>query len=177
MERHRFQDLSEGQVACLRLVYQHKSSKEIARELGISKDTVDQRVDRARKLIGASSRVEAARALAEWEAGYHRVVYDAPAIADPSPDPSLLSSANDGERQARSGMAVREAQAPYHASMSPPASMIGLPFPQRPGERNDLSFWQRLIWITLIAVAVPVLLGSLVTGLWALGQIASTLKA
>ena len=40
--------LSEGQKACLRLVDDHHTSKEIARILGISPFTVDQRLDAAK---------------------------------------------------------------------------------------------------------------------------------
>jgi DNA-binding CsgD family transcriptional regulator len=61
--------LSEGQKQCLRLVVHHHSSKEIARELGISPHTVDQRLKRAAALLQVSSRFEAARILSKAEAG------------------------------------------------------------------------------------------------------------
>lgn len=46
---------------CLRLAGRHYSSKEIARMLGISKHTVDQRLRYATQQMGATSRFEAAR--------------------------------------------------------------------------------------------------------------------
>jgi hypothetical protein len=46
---------------CLRLAGRHYSSKEIARMLGISKHTVDQRLRHATQKMGATSRFEAAR--------------------------------------------------------------------------------------------------------------------
>ena len=49
-------DLTEGQKACLRLVVQQQTSKEIARVLGISPFTVDQRLDAARRKLNAASR-------------------------------------------------------------------------------------------------------------------------
>ena len=60
--------LTEKQRACLRLVLMHKSSKEIARELGIGVDAVDQRIKTAMKTLGVQSRVEAARLVEDTEA-------------------------------------------------------------------------------------------------------------
>lgn len=56
--------LTEGQKACLRLVVQHHTSKEIARTLGISPFTVDQRLDAARRKLNAASRKDAAKIFA-----------------------------------------------------------------------------------------------------------------
>jgi len=53
--------LSDGQKAALALVAQYKSSKEIARMLGISPHTVDQRMKRVQAILGVNSRFEAAR--------------------------------------------------------------------------------------------------------------------
>ena len=60
--------LTPRERECLRLVYQHMTSKEIALRLGISKHTVDERVEKARRRLGAKDRYAAARALAAWEA-------------------------------------------------------------------------------------------------------------
>lgn len=59
--------LTEGQKACLRLVDDHHTSKEIARKLGISPFTVDQRLDAARRKLRAASRKEAAKMFAAIE--------------------------------------------------------------------------------------------------------------
>ncbi|WP_419254436.1 helix-turn-helix domain-containing protein [Caulobacter sp. ErkDOM-YI] len=53
--------LTERERECLRLVDRHMSSKEIARELGLSKHTVDWHLDKARKRLGAPDRYAAAR--------------------------------------------------------------------------------------------------------------------
>jgi DNA-binding CsgD family transcriptional regulator len=55
--------LTDSQIRCLRLVGQGMSSKEIAIATGLSPRTVDQYVNRAALLLGASSRREAARIL------------------------------------------------------------------------------------------------------------------
>ncbi|MBA4012997.1 MAG: LuxR family transcriptional regulator [Phenylobacterium sp.] len=52
---------------CLRLVDRHLSSKQIARELGMSKASVDTYCDRARRKLGVGDRYAAARALADHE--------------------------------------------------------------------------------------------------------------
>jgi DNA-binding CsgD family transcriptional regulator len=71
--------LSEGQKDCLRLVLQLKQTKEIARELGISPDTVKQRIGIAMRTLGADSRVQAARMLeTEENSIYPQRVYTPP---------------------------------------------------------------------------------------------------
>ena len=54
---------------CLRLVDQHLSSKQIARELGMSKTSVDTYCDRARRKLGVVDRFQAARLLRELDVG------------------------------------------------------------------------------------------------------------
>jgi DNA-binding CsgD family transcriptional regulator len=61
--------LTDGQKACLRLVDDHHTSKEIARKLGISPFTVDQRLDAARRKLSAASRKDAAKIFAAMERG------------------------------------------------------------------------------------------------------------
>lgn len=59
--------LSEGQKDCLRLVLAHMTSKEIARRLGVSSHTVDQRLRYAIRTLGARTRMQAALKLSEAE--------------------------------------------------------------------------------------------------------------
>ena len=60
MSGKRQDELTDGQKECLRLVAAHYTSKEIARKLGISRFTVDQRLDAARSKLSAANRKEAA---------------------------------------------------------------------------------------------------------------------
>jgi DNA-binding CsgD family transcriptional regulator len=57
--------LSPQQVACLRLVGELRTSKQIADILGISSHTVDTHLSNAVRRLGAANRMEAARLLAE----------------------------------------------------------------------------------------------------------------
>ncbi len=59
--------LTEAQRECLRLVYTHHSSKEIAEIVGISPSAVDKRLERAVQILGVPSRFAAARMLAAEE--------------------------------------------------------------------------------------------------------------
>lgn len=74
--------LTAGQRECLDLVDDHATSKEIARQLGISRHTVDARLRGAIQTLGVSSRREAAiiyRAAAQAQA-YHPFAYQSPRI-------------------------------------------------------------------------------------------------
>ena len=70
--------LTEAQRECLRLVYAHHSSKEIAEIVGVSPSAIDKRIERAVQMLGVSSRFAAARALAmaEGRTAYERLPSD-----------------------------------------------------------------------------------------------------
>jgi DNA-binding CsgD family transcriptional regulator len=74
--------LTDAERDCLRLVYQHMTSKDIARQLGVSPHTVDMRLRQAIRKLDVSSRIEAARALVleEIALGINGMT------ADPAPD-------------------------------------------------------------------------------------------
>lgn len=55
------ESITERQRAVLDLILEHRTSKEIARELGIAPNTVDQRLNAARDKLGARNRAETAR--------------------------------------------------------------------------------------------------------------------
>lgn len=59
--------LTEQQRLCLRMVYAHMTSKEIAPRLGIEPNSVDQHIKAAMRTLGVSDRRSAARILAEQE--------------------------------------------------------------------------------------------------------------
>src|SRR4051812_28194337 len=89
--------LPEHHRLCLRKVLEHKSSKEIAIELGISPHTVDQRIKMAMQTLGVGNRVAAARLLAEHEgSAYQPLVYQSEDIADLPPIGPAQTVRGDG---------------------------------------------------------------------------------
>lgn len=84
--------LNERQKACLRLYYQGLEAKEIARELAISPNTVNQHLRDARRILGVARSVQAARLLAEAE-GHNRV----------GNDPRRMAAADHADQMATAG--------------------------------------------------------------------------
>ena len=74
-ERRRWERLTGKQRACLDLLLERKTSKEIARRLGISKFTVDQRLRTARAVLGATGRDDTALRYARLKRICDRVAY------------------------------------------------------------------------------------------------------
>jgi DNA-binding CsgD family transcriptional regulator len=84
------EDLSEVQKDSLRLLYRGYNAKEIARIRGVHPATVHQRLTAARKTLGVSRSMEAARIFAEAEGApvYDSVICDEIDIAPTPPDQS-----------------------------------------------------------------------------------------
>ena len=83
--------LPEGQKACLRLVAQGMSSKEIAKQLDLTPQTVDTYLKAAMARLGASNRREAARMLLADEAS-RKLGSPTAGLADSGPMPDQLAS-------------------------------------------------------------------------------------
>ncbi len=101
--------LTEAERDCLRLVYQHMTSKDIARHLGVSPHTVDMRLRQSIRKLEVSSRIEAARALVTEEVAlgiaipqeiaaetYQPLIYQAPEIVEPAESANFGSPASQG---------------------------------------------------------------------------------
>jgi len=168
--------LSDGQRACLRMVFQHMSSKDIARELKISPHTVDQRIRIAMGHLGASSRVEAAKLLAlhETAAGYQPLIYQPPDIVAAGRNSETNQALECGERsegltyskakEAEAGSnRVVAAEAPYQRNR--------WPFPLIEGEPNRLAPTERLGWIVIIAIGSALAFGMILAGMDALSRL------
>lgn len=78
--------LTERQRSYLRLVLQNRSSKEIAAALGSSHRAVDKQLLKANNILGVPTRFEAARTLADHEAGVEPLP---PATVLPSAEPTF----------------------------------------------------------------------------------------
>jgi DNA-binding CsgD family transcriptional regulator len=175
MDQDPFARLTDKQRACLRLVLMHRSSKEIARELGIGADAVDQRIKTAMRVLAAESRVEAARLLAEHEGhpAYQRPVYQTPDVVPDAAPGMFIPTANEGARGNRepAGLAVREEQAAFMPLPWQTRGAIAFPLPLEGGERNGLGPWQRVGWIAAIAIGTAIGFGAFLSGLQALSQL------
>jgi DNA-binding CsgD family transcriptional regulator len=156
--------LTPGQKACLRLVMQHLSSKEIARELGISPHTVDMRIKRANAALGVSTRFEAARALAACEqlsdasAGdgetYQPLVYQRPDMSEIG----ICSSARwpAGERNppdGKAGATLNEAMGSFDSQLPKPgiSRFLGLGS-SKDGQANELGLQARVLIMLAIVI-------------------------
>lgn len=103
--------LTDAERDCLRLVFQHMTSKDIARQLGVSPHTVDMRLRQAIRKLEVTNRIEAARALVHTEillgvaqpiaentdaAGYQELIYQASEIVDDANSATIGAPASQG---------------------------------------------------------------------------------
>ena len=170
MDEKRLSRLTEQQRTCLRLVYAHMTSKEIAPILGIEPGSVDQHIKAAMRVLDVGDRRTAARMLAEHEQrlGIQPLVYQPPDIAIP-PHPATIMTAIESGQQHSSGLAggaFKEEQARFHVFSS--AGAPTLPLPIARAQPGDLNWVMRLAWIAAIAIGVALAFGALVSGVEAL---------
>ena len=137
------------QLACLRLVGSGMTSKEIAIQTGLSPRTVDQYVNRVASVLGAATRRDAARLLANLENGQlKKLQLQSTALAEP------LSS-GDPDAVDRGGVLNRKAR--------PLLSWI----PPLGGERHASGFSATTVEIIKAAIVAAVAFGAIVaTGAW-----------
>ena len=169
MDRNRIARLTEQQRACLRFVYAHLTSKEIAPRLGIEPGSVDQHIKAAMRVLGVGDRRTAARILAEHEGrtGFQPLVYQPPDIAPPAHSSTFGPPIESGwQPSGLSGGAMREEQASFRVATSGGAPTLPLSIGTTgPG---DLGWLARLAWIAAIAIGVALAFGALVSGVEAL---------
>ena len=143
--------LSAAQVETLQHVYAHRSSKEIARIMGVSPHTVDERLRRAIRILGVNSRIEAARLVAgntEPET-YQPLIYQPPQLA-------VATDALDD-------------QAALGRKVQPGTISIGYPFPTKARPTNTYGLRARIIWPILIAFGTIMAFAALYAVLLGLG--------
>lgn len=162
--------LTDKQRDCLRLVYAHKQTKEIARILNLSPDGVTQRIKTAMRTLDVDSRREAAQLLAEAEglATYPPLVHR-PRDIEPSPEPAMIGSSNGDGHGRSSGDTMRESQSPFVVDF--PIRRSALPLPIGGARPNDVGWIKRLAWIAGIAIGVALAFGALVSGIDTLARL------
>ncbi len=164
--------LTEGQQTCLRLVYRMQSSKQIARTLGISRHTVDQRVTLACRRLGVTTRAEAALIVADYDrmVAPDRIDLSAAALAvapsDPPAMPQLAAAEHDD------ATSVYELESTDHSlSRSARRATLRLPLPDGKEAENDLTIAARLSWILAICGFATIVFGVLLASLAALARL------
>ena len=148
MGETRFDRLTEGQKECLRLFHARWEVKDIARQIGRSPVTVNQRLAAARRHLGVDRSVEAARLLFEHEGG----VYDPPIY-----DPAIVVEAISDEA------VISETNGVGHS--------FPLPFPTRGRPRNDMTFTAKLIYSLVLAAIIALVFGGAAAALSGLSEI------
>jgi len=173
MNADRIERLTDKQRDCLRLVYRHMETKEIARELGLSPDGVTQRIKTAMKTLGVTRRRDAARILAEAEGRepYPRQVYTPRDIAS-APEPAMMISPTDGElhESGSEGRGMMEAQAVFTVMPPPGSKGFQVPLPLGGSRPSDLSWLRRLGWIIGIMFVTALMFGMFLAGLESLSR-------
>lgn len=150
---------------CLRLVARGYTTKEIAREIGVTDLRAQKIIESANRKLGVSRRMEAARLLAAHENRGVDVTPGGTATLPPCPamEPSLAPEDTAGRP-----MTLREERTPFGETHDP--ATFGRPLRQRGDTHNDLSTWQRAIWIAILCAIVFLGLGALARGLGSLSD-------
>ncbi len=167
--------LTEMQKQCLRRVLLHYSSKDIARELGVSPHTVDNHLKAAMQRLRATSRFEAARILAadEGEEG-RRSLTNQRSVLSATPETAAFEvSPAVGMSDPAVGGSLYQGEPTVALSVHPnePRRQKLLPVPSQWGEENTLSKSQRLFWILAITVATCLSIGAILGSLRALNDL------
>lgn len=135
MDQERLARLTEQQRVCLRLVYTHMTSKEIAQLLGVEPGSVDQHVKTAMRILGVNERRVAARLLADYE--------------------------EEGGISVAAGSRMQDEQMAF--LVTPPRLEPLLPLPWEGLRPTDVGWKRRLAWIAALAIGCAIALAMLIT--------------
>jgi DNA-binding CsgD family transcriptional regulator len=134
MDSERLARLTEQQRICLRLVFAHMTSKEIAPLLGIEPGSVDQHIKTAMRILGVGDRRAAAKMLAEYEG------------KNGGPPGAVLR--------------MREEQMAYKAGA--PRMEPLMPLPLEGLRPTHVGWMKRLAWIAAIAIGCALSFAALI---------------
>ncbi len=163
--------LTDKQRKVLDLLVLHKTSKQIARDLGISPHTVDQRIVAARRKFNVETRNElaaaymAARAQSDGSTVYEKSVYQSSQVENP---------ADPGEKGGGSDAVLAEGDVPAEPG-GPPESTRPIVYyrvvPESFEGRNGY-FWRL---IAIVGITLGLLIAALV-GLAIFGELSELLQ-
>jgi DNA-binding CsgD family transcriptional regulator len=147
--------LSAVQIETLRFVYAHKNSKEIARIMGVSSHTVDERIRTAIRKLGVDSRTKAAILVAEH--------LDPNTYQPLSYQPSVIGIKGE----------FGHPLGPQQEEWQPTPMWMRPPFPTERRPHNTDSFGERLLWPVLIAMGTIMAFAALYAVMLGLGAMLS----
>lgn len=145
--------LTARQLECLRLIVEHKTSKEIARELGLSSHAIDARVKRILASLNVSSRDEAARIYLQFSPQTYQPLVCSTSDLPMRPEETETAVQGIGMQPAPGDPITFLSDSAY-AEPAPGGNWsITLPF--RTAERpvNDMPIMARLSWMAIILLA------------------------
>ncbi len=161
-----FDSLTPEQLQALRLAREGFTSKEIARQLEITRWAVDQRIERARARLGAGDRNEAIRMLGAWERATERPGADLATPAPPSErvvrepsqlaagaEPAMLGASYAGPSTAADTNRLREMSAAFGN-----AGISLLRLGEAKGQGEGRSALQTILRILMAALVVAILM-------------------
>jgi DNA-binding CsgD family transcriptional regulator len=140
--------LTPRQRECLRLVFQRRTTKEIAAELSLSPNTVSSYCTEAIALLGATDRRHAAELLNAAEKGDPLEQWSPSARVDATHDAT-----------------------PPVPPPGQPAHPLGPLAPSNRDADNDASITARLAWILILAIGLAVGFGSIVSSTRAISDV------
>lgn len=156
----RWTRLTEKQRACLDLLIERQTSKQIARHLDISKQAVDLRLTTARDILGAASRDETAMIYARLRQTYDRILYD-PVILPPRPElvPSHFPDGNPAHVVDLHSSSAAEAG---RSGSNPP---FGISWRRDYRPTTRLAIMVALLLLTLVTILAGLAIGQSLTQL------------
>ena len=175
MNDNRISRLTDSQRIYLRLVLAHRSSKEIAHEYNISAHTVDKRIKEAMRVLGVSTRIEAARLLSDAEKADtdRRLGAQSPDLAssaDCRPDITLELEGTD-----RRVFSTHD-DGPMQAVRLQDGNGLPLPLTVFARSPDRLSIWQRAGWMIALIIGLALSTGILLSGLMAISALLNSAR-
>lgn len=174
--------LTPDQIACLKGVLAHRTSKQIARDLGISPHTVDARIRAAIKQLGVETRREAALTLENFDSRspHKSFVYQSLTLQDSArtcdlpvtpmqPSSAVIYPVSDETEHEQNGFIVNDGP----ASAWPDAGFEkGVKTLWKP-QRNLMGPSQRVLAIVAISLGSAALVALIILALHALASLTS----
>ena len=160
--QHQTEALTARQKECLLLLKDGMTSKQIARELGISPRTVDQHIAVALESLGVRSRLEAISILHEQE------LLESTKSIPPSWMP---------DRPAPADLIRKPPPVPRPKKFGRPPATLGPLFPPIGGSANTASTGVRIAWMVRLSIVCLMLTCLMVLSILALSEMVSSAPA